>query len=179
MVNCRMIKLNLGCGDRKIHGFINIDQRAEVYPDVIADITNLNYKDIDLIYAAHVLEHFKNSETCKILRNWYECLKIGGTLRISVPDFEAIVEYYNRTKDLTSLLTIIYGGHKYDLDYHFTAFDFETLFEKLTNIGFKDIKRYDWRKTEHFYVDDHSQAYLPHMDKITGILMSLNVEAKK
>jgi len=47
------------------------------------------------------------------------------------------------------------------------------------SIGFKDIKRYDWRKTEHFYVDDYSQTYYPHMDKEDGKLMSLNVEAIK
>jgi hypothetical protein len=45
--------------------------------------------------------------------------------------------------------------------------------------GFKNVKRYDWKKTEHFYVDDYSQAYLPHMDKLNGKLMSLNVEATK
>jgi len=47
------------------------------------------------------------------------------------------------------------------------------------DVGFKEVVRYDWRKTEHFYVDDYSQAYLPHMDKTNGKLMSLNVEAIK
>jgi len=28
-------------------------------------------------------------------------------------------------------------------------------------------------------MDDHSQAYLPHMDKENGILISLNIEATK
>lgn len=173
------IKINLGCGTRKIHGFVNIDARVEVDPDVVADITNLDYKDIDLIYAAHVLEHFKNSEICDVLKNWYDCLRIGGILRLSVPDFEAIISYYQYTKDLIPLMTLIYGGQKYDLDYHYTGFDFKRLSEILTMIGFKDIKRYDWKKTEHFYVDDYSQAYLPHLDKLHGKLMSLNVEARK
>ncbi len=172
-------KLNLGCGTRKIYGFINIDARVEVDPDIVADITNLDYKDVDLIYAAHVLEHFKNSEICSILKNWYDCLRIDGVLRLSVPDFEVIVSYYQYTKDLKSLMTLIYGGQKYDLDYHYTGFDFKTLSEILTRIGFKDIKRYDWQKTEHFYIDDYSQAYLPHLDKLHGKLMSLNVEAMK
>ena len=47
------------------------------------------------------------------------------------------------------------------------------------NVGFKDIKRYDWRETEHAEFDDHSQAYLPHMDKENGTLISLNVECTK
>ena len=51
--------------------------------------------------------------------------------------------------------------------------------EDLNLVGFKDIKRYDWRLTEHSNVDDFSQAYLPHMEKSNGKLMSLNVEAIK
>ena len=68
---------------------------------------------------------------------------------------------------------------KYDFDFHFHCWNFESLCEDLTHIGFKEIRKYDWRKTEHFYVDDYSQAYLPHMDKAKGRLMSLNVEAIK
>ena len=45
--------------------------------------------------------------------------------------------------------------------------------------GFKDVRRYDWRQTEHKDYDDFSQAYIPHMDKENGLLISLNVEATK
>ena len=38
---------------------------------------------------------------------------------------------------------------------------------------------WDWRKTEHSQFDDHSQAYLPKMNKEHGTLISLNVEAIK
>ena len=51
--------------------------------------------------------------------------------------------------------------------------------EDLQKAGFKSVKKYDWRNTEHFYVDDYSQTYYPHMDKENGKLMSLNVEATK
>lgn len=33
-----------------------------------------------------------------------------------------------------------------------------------------------WKNTEHSQFDDYSQSYIPHMDKINGTLMSLNVE---
>jgi hypothetical protein len=42
-----------------------------------------------------------------------------------------------------------------------------------------NIHRYDWRNTVHKDYDDYSQAYIPHMDKERGILMSLNVEGEK
>ena len=57
--------------------------------------------------------------------------------------------------------------------------DFKYLEKLLTHEGFKNIHRYDWRKTVHRDYDDFSQAYIPHMDKEHGILMSLNVEAEK
>ena len=64
--------------------------------------------------------------------------------------------------------------------YHKTVYDFESLSSLLIEqIGFNVVKYYDWRKTEHSCYDDHSQAYLPHMDKDSGILMSLNMEAVK
>ena len=45
--------------------------------------------------------------------------------------------------------------------------------------GFKVVSKYNWRKTIHLNYDDCSQAYFPHMNKNKGILVSLNVEAKK
>ena len=43
----------------------------------------------------------------------------------------------------------------------------------------KNVIEYDWRETEHSEFDDHSQAYIPHMDKDNGTLISLNVECIK
>ena len=49
----------------------------------------------------------------------------------------------------------------------------------LEDAGFKNIKKYDWRDVEHSHIDDYSQAYMPHMDKTNGTLISLNVECNK
>jgi hypothetical protein len=50
---------------------------------------------------------------------------------------------------------------------------------ELKLIGFDNIKEYNWKTTEHSNIDDFSQAYLPHLDKKNGMLMSLNLEAVK
>jgi hypothetical protein len=63
--------------------------------------------------------------------------------------------------------------------YHKTIYDFISLRDLLEKIGYMDVQKYDWRTTEHSNYDDHSQAYLPHMDKEKGTLISLNVECKK
>ena len=91
----------------------------------------------------------------------------------------AACEYYLQTNDFASVVPAFYGGQKYDFDFHYHGWTFETLQESLKEFGFVNIRRYDWRETEHFYVDDYSQSYLPHMDKKNGRLMSLNIEATK
>ncbi|HXH94712.1 MAG TPA: hypothetical protein VNN25_24260 [Thermoanaerobaculia bacterium] len=58
-------------------------------------------------------------------------------------------------------------------------FDFASLRTELEAVCFSDIHKYDWRPTEHADVDDDSQAYIPHMEKQTGVLISLNVECSK
>ena len=66
-----------------------------------------------------------------------------------------------------------------DLIYHKTAYDYDELCKVLSFVGFRDFKKYNWQETEHCNIDDHSQAYLPHMNKESGALISLNVECIK
>ena len=49
----------------------------------------------------------------------------------------------------------------------------------LKEVGFSETRLWDWRTTEHAHMDDYSQAYIPHMDKENGTLVSLNIEAVK
>ena len=63
--------------------------------------------------------------------------------------------------------------------YHKTTYDMISLTSVLKKIGFGRTERYGWRETEHAHIDDHSQAYLPHMDKENGSLISLNIETTK
>lgn len=174
-----MKKLHLGCGTKHLEGYTNIDIRYLPGVDEVNNIRFLrNYKEnsVDEIYACHVLEHFGRWEYKDVLKRWFEILKPGGILRLAVPDFESIVLYYNKTKDLKSLIGLLYGGQDYDENYHFITFDKYSLVPELKQIGFT--------KTEYFHPDDYpgddfSKAYLPHMDKENGILMSLNILATK
>ena len=181
-------KLNLGCGHRKMHGFINVDYYEDLNPDVVADVTKIHekFEDVDLIYACHVLEHFPTKPSTfqpvtwqETLESWYKTLKPGGTIRLAVPDIEAVCKQYVATGDLSKLYAFFYGGQSYDFDFHYHCWSFDTLKSDLEKIGFHNVRRYDWKTTEHHFVDDYSQAYLPHMDKVNGNLLSLNVEADK
>lgn len=176
------MKLHLGCGNKKIDGFINIDVRYQPNVDVVDNIKflrSIKKNSIDLIYASHVLEHFSRWDYMLVLQRWHELLKDDGILRIAVPDFEQICTYYLKSKNLRSVSGMLYGGQDYNENYHYWCWDFNELKNDLQKIGFKNIIKYNWKDTEHSHVDDYSQSYLPHMDKENGILMSLNVEATK
>jgi SAM-dependent methyltransferase len=176
------MKLHLGCAKKNIDGYVNIDVRDLQGVDVIDNIITLEkFKEntADVIYVSHVLEHVTRLEYMDVLKRWYSILKVGGILRIAVPDFKAVVEHYVEHKDLTLLRGFLYGGQTYKENFHYCAWDFEQLSSDLKEVGFKEVARYDWRETEHSHVDDFSQCYLPHMDKENGKLMSLNIEAIK
>mgnify|MGYP005997234225 CR=1 FL=1 len=82
---------------------------------------------------------------------------------------------------LDQILGPLYGKMQMDDQtiYHKTVYDYASLSKLLTDCGFRDVAEYEWRETDHADHDDHSQAYIPHMDKDNGVLISLNVEAKK
>ena len=176
------MKLHLGCGNKVLEGFINIDIRPNEGVDIIDDIGilhNIEKASAELIYCCHVLEHFNRFEYKEVLRRWYEVLKEGGVLRLSVPDLEKVFEQYKNGTSLKKLLGFLYGGQTYPQNYHYIGFDFISLKEDLEAIGFKNVKLWDWKQTNHSHVDDFSQAFIPHMEKENGMLMSLNIEAEK
>jgi predicted SAM-dependent methyltransferase len=176
-----MEKLHIGPGNTYLPGWVNVDIFDNVKADLCSTALALPYprKSFDIIYASHVLEHFDRHIASAALGHWQDLLVDGGILRLSVPDFGAICEYYNETSDLKSLTGLLYGGQTHYLDNHHIAFDISTLTKLLQALNFKEIRRWDWRETEHSGFDDYASAYLPHLDKDNGKLMSLNLEAVK
>jgi predicted SAM-dependent methyltransferase len=175
------VKLHLGCGKRHIPGFVHIDAVDHPHIDHVCQIDRLPFiadGSVDLIYACHVLEHFKRREVDSVLGEWFRVLKPGGILRLAVPDFGAIATVYARHGDLDQVIGLLFGRQDYLYNIHYHVWDERTLNRALLRTGFSEVRRWDWRATEHADVDDYSQAYLPHMDK-TGVLMSLNLEAVK
>ncbi|MFC1789590.1 methyltransferase domain-containing protein [Patescibacteria group bacterium] len=188
----KKIKLHLGCGERHIDGFINIDIKKYPAVDMVDDIRYLKkFKrgTIDVIYACNVLEHLGRWKYMPALKRWYTLLKKGGILRISVPNFRALCEYYLKTGDLKTIYCALYAGQDDPLNYHYWCWDFEILEKELKSIGFKKIKKYDRNKTEHASVRDWSLNFVPYRNKKNKILpdkkwfkgkfIALNVEAQK
>jgi predicted SAM-dependent methyltransferase len=178
------MKLHLGCGSRYIPGFIHVDAMAAPHVDIVGPVEKLAMADnsASLIYASHVLEHFGRFEYKAVLQEWFRVLKPGGILRLSVPDFAACAAIYYEcglADGLSGLVGLVVGGQRDGYDFHKMIFDEDFLRRALLETGFREVRRWDWRATEHAGVDDYSQAYLPHLQKETGKQMSLNIEAVK
>ena len=178
------MKLHLGCGPRYIPGFVHVDAQAAPHVDIVGPVERLPMGDnsVSLIYASHVLEHFGRFEYKAVLKEWFRVLKPGGILRLAVPDFAACAAIYYESglaDGLSGLVGLIVGGQRNEHDFHKMIFDEEFLRRELLDTGFREVRRWDWRTTEHAGIDDFSQAYIPHLEKEKGKLMSLNIEAVK
>lgn len=185
LASAQPLRLHLGCGRCHIPGYVHIDVKPAPHVAIAADLHDLSFIEdacADLIYASHVLEHFGRWEYQAVLAEWGRILRPGGTLRLAVPDFEVCARLYYEKRlahGLADLVGLITGGQRDAYDHHCMVFDELTLREALTTIGFENVRRWDWRETEHAAIDDYSQAFLPHMDKDGGTLVSLNIEADR
>jgi predicted SAM-dependent methyltransferase len=180
------VKLHVGCGKRYLPGFVHVDLADFPHIDHRRRVDQLDiFSDgaAELIYASHVLEYFDRLEAGHLLAEWRRVLCPGGRLRLAVPDFVALAEVYFRRRNLDLILGPLYGRMEVEgtgqVIYHKTVYDLESLKMLLEECGFSAVRRYDWRQTIHRDYDDHSQAYIPHLDKEHGKLISLNVECFK
>ncbi len=104
-----VVRLNLGCGDKILDGFINVDvveARAGKKPDVICDLHDLSsFEDnyADEILAVHVIEHFWQWEVVDILKEWTRVLKPGGKMILECPNLLSAAEEFLKNPEEAAL----------------------------------------------------------------------------
>lgn len=106
------ISVNLGCGDHKAEGWVNIDIAPEVEPDIVASILDLPFEDnsIDRVYVGHVLEHIPLLSIVDAAHEVYRVLKPGGVACFVGPDF---FEGWKNSFDEETLNGIVYGADRW------------------------------------------------------------------
>lgn len=85
------MKINLGCGKRKMPGFINIDIQERVNPDLVCDITEgLPYEEntVDEVVAIDFIEHLERPEVMRLMDEIHRVLKPGGKFFHRTPSGE-------------------------------------------------------------------------------------------
>jgi predicted SAM-dependent methyltransferase len=183
------LRLHVGCGPRRLPGFVHVDvqkknhQHIDVECDVLRLDAAFDANSADEIYACHCLEHVPRHSIDAFFGACYRALKPGGTLRLAVPDMEAVMKLYasGEAPLYPTLYGLIWGGQRDRYDAHTCGFDFRTLQHFASRNGFDGMARYSWREflPKDSDYDDYSRAHVPHMDADNGTLVSLNVTCKK
>lgn len=148
------LKIYLGAGPINIQGWVSIDARQAPHIHLRSEGFALNeFADgaISEIYMCHVLEHFSFEEIGEILRNFHKKLKVGGVLRLSVPDFDRLVTVYQANGNNLELIKFaLMGGQDYAHNFHKCVFNHAALAELLAACGFEHMT--EWNTLEEFGV---------------------------
>jgi SAM-dependent methyltransferase len=153
----RPMRLNLGCGDKILPGYVNVDvveSRAGKRPDVVCDLHDLGPFDdasADEILSVHVVEHFWRWEVRDILREWVRVLKPGGRMVVECPNIQSACQTFledpvkNAREDQHGQRTmwVFYGDPQWKdpLMIHRWGYTPESLKSLLTEVGLADVRQ--------------------------------------
>lgn len=176
------VLLHIGCGAIDSPGFINIDARKFPHVHVVTRVLTrfplFPSGVADLVYMCHVLEHVPRAKVPVVLSEMHRLLKPGGTLRLSVPDFDRIVHLYGESGgDIHSVHGILMGGQDYRYNFHFVAFNAAYLGSLLEACGYHDVRTWDPRSCRHHDFEDWASRQFSYRGREYPI--SLNLEATK
>jgi len=109
------MRLNLGCGNKKIDGFIGVDIKDA---DVVADIRKLPYEDnsVDEIMAIHVCEHFYKHEILSVLKEWKRVLKPDGIMVLELPCLDKVMRHFEIGSPHNMTMWALYGQPETHID---------------------------------------------------------------
>ena len=147
-----MIRLYLGCGNKKKKGWVNIDIDDKVKPDIVADASDLNmFEDdaVDEIESCHLLEHLTYPGAVQALKELHRVLRRGGKLFLELPNLERCMEILCKKegKDAERLAMIGLYGFNPDIEkygiplVHKYGWTPKTLGDELKGLGFSEIKQ--------------------------------------
>jgi beta-1,4-mannosyl-glycoprotein beta-1,4-N-acetylglucosaminyltransferase len=139
-------KLNLGCGDMILDGYVNIDlyhEKADLKADV-RDLSMIESESVDEIFGSHIFEHVSPYQVHDTLREWCRVLRDGGVLILELPDIEGICrEFGSASKEKRyELLNCIYGTTQIEHPHMFGWYE-EIIRDHLINAGFVDVIKKD------------------------------------
>ena len=166
------VLLNIGCGTKKLQGYINVDAVPNSNVDIVAnDLKAMPFDDnsADLVYMCHVLEHVKREDVILVIAEMWRILKPGGVLRVSVPGFDKLVNFYNNAgKCISSIELQLMGGQNHEYNFHYSIFNMRRLTGLFIEAGFDKVDSWDPFNCEYHDFKDRASREI-----------SLNVEGTK
>jgi ubiquinone/menaquinone biosynthesis C-methylase UbiE len=140
---------NLGCGNKKWDGWINVDLHSDI-SDIKCDLRKLEIASdsADAVAAIHVLEHFYEWEVADLLTEWKRVLKPGGKMILELPCMDKVFAYVSNCvinkEPLQPFMTLLalYGDpkHKSEAMCHKWGWFQNPLRNMLESVGMTEIK---------------------------------------
>lgn len=133
------VYLNLGCGSRTSPEFINIDALPFGQTHLVSDIQNLSMfpdNSVDMIYASHVVEHIPRNRLLGTLKEWRRKLKPRGVLRISVPDFDKLLDCYHVSGGDVNAVVNQLMGQDSEFNRHYSIWNYNYASRIFNQAGF-------------------------------------------
>jgi hypothetical protein len=159
------MRLHLGCGQRYLDGYVNIDfppaehtvQSGSV-ADLHADLLQLRYPpgSIREVRLHHVFEHFPRPVACALLASWHAWLQPGGVLRIEVPDLartaRVVLNPFAAQRAKSVAIRHLYGSHEARWAVHCEGYTPGTLKHMVGLFGFMPVNvvKSSWQGTCNF-----------------------------
>lgn len=176
------VLLHVGCGAIDAHGFINIDARRQRHVHIVTrSLFRLKMipDDVaDLVYMCHVLEHVSHGQLHDTLRELKRVLRPGGVLRLSVPDFDLLLEIYRESgRNVLVIERALMGGQNYAFNFHYSVFNRERLGSELLRAGFTEVRPWNPAEVDHHDFEDWASRSLTWRDREFPV--SLNLEGVK
>ena len=97
-----MVKVNLGSGDCKLNGWLNVDLARKDNPDLVADLSQpLPFADasVDYIHTEDFFAALTLEQAYDFLRECRRVLKPHGVMRLLTPDLEKFARKYLEDPD--------------------------------------------------------------------------------
>lgn len=157
-----MTKLHLGCGQRYLEGYVNIDYPLSEHStqsvsvaDELANILELRYTagSIAEVRLHHVFEHVPRTQACALVAAWNSWLIKNGVLRIEVPDLgrtaRAVLSPFASRRRKLVAERHLFGSHEAHWANHYEGYTALLLSHLLESFGFRveRVRRNSWKGT--------------------------------
>lgn len=122
---------------------VSFDIREELKPDVVCDVRKLPVEDqkFDIVFSSHTLEHFAWGKVDKILKEWSRVLKVGGELRLVVPNLRYVGQRLLDDNLIPTDMWVLYGEQDYPKNFHAAGFTPKVLKALVESLGiYEDIQ---------------------------------------
>lgn len=93
-------KLNLGCGNLRKDGWVNLDIRDLPGVDIVRDVLRglpFENESFDFIYSNNFLEHIPQEDTIWLMNEMWRVMKFGGTMQHIVPRAGTVSDFQDPT----------------------------------------------------------------------------------